>query len=182
MPAESSTVLEIDQALCAVQGAAPIHGLKSRGRQPSSLRCFVATSRLQASCSVEFVEPTAVSRNSGKPPSTDPPGNLPNRGKQNAGERKKGDNPGHEGRTRRKFTAQEVDEFVDLAPETCGACGHSLEGVEALPYLIHQVLELLERPPSSRNIGFRAGFALAVTKQVMGIYQKGFLSETLAPA
>lgn len=86
------------------------------------------------------------SRNSGKPPSSDPPGTLPNRGKQNAGERKKGGQPGHDGRTRRVFPEQEVDNVVDVAPKLCGSCGHSLDEVEALPYLAHQILELLEKP------------------------------------
>jgi transposase len=62
------------------------------------------------------------SRNSSQPPSQDPPGSAPRRGKDPSG-RKQGGQPGHEGKGRPLLPAWAVDEFVDHWPSAC-ACGH----------------------------------------------------------
>src|SRR4051794_12190794 len=62
------------------------------------------------------------SRNSSQPPSEDPPGAPPRRGKDPSG-RKPGAQPGHEGKGRPLLPAWAVDEFVDHWPRECG-CGH----------------------------------------------------------
>jgi transposase len=62
-----------------------------------------------------------TSRNSSQPPSQDPPGSSPRRGKDGSG-RKPGGQPGHEGKGRPLLSAA-VDEFVDHWPSECG-CGH----------------------------------------------------------
>ena len=62
------------------------------------------------------------SRDSSQPPSQDPPGTPPRRGKDPSG-RKQGAQPGHEGKGRPLLPAWAVDEFVDHWPRACG-CGH----------------------------------------------------------
>ena len=62
------------------------------------------------------------SRNSSQPPSADPPGTTPRRGKDRSG-RKPGGQPGHEGKGRPLLPAWAVDQVVDHWPTGCG-CGH----------------------------------------------------------
>src|SRR5437660_1868285 len=62
------------------------------------------------------------SRNSSLPPSSDPPGKTPRRSKDRSG-RKRGGQPGHEGRGRELLPACAVDEVIEHWPERCG-CGH----------------------------------------------------------
>ena len=62
------------------------------------------------------------SRNSSQPPSADPPGAPPRRGKDPSG-RKQGAQPGHEGKGRQLLPAWAVDEVVEHWPTRC-ECGH----------------------------------------------------------
>jgi transposase len=62
------------------------------------------------------------SRNSSVPPSQDPPGTPPRRGKDPSG-REPGAQPGHEGKGRPLLPAWAVDEFADHWPSEC-RCGH----------------------------------------------------------
>src|ERR1039457_1956917 len=62
------------------------------------------------------------SRNSSQPPSVDPPGTAPKRGKDPSG-RRQGGQPGHEGKGRPMLPAWAVDEVVDHWPVNC-ECGH----------------------------------------------------------
>jgi len=62
------------------------------------------------------------SKNSSQPPSADPPGIAPRRGKDPSG-RKQGAQPGHEGKGRPLLPAWAVDEIVEHWPAGCG-CGH----------------------------------------------------------
>lgn len=62
------------------------------------------------------------SRNSSQPPSADPPGTPPRRSKDPSG-RKRGGQPGHEGKGRPLLPAWAVDELVEHWPVRCG-CGH----------------------------------------------------------
>jgi transposase len=83
------------------------------------------------------------SRNSSQPPSADPPGTSPRRGKDPSG-RKPGGQPGHEGKGRPLLPAWRVDEFVDHWPGGCG-CGHMFgedERVAVGQPARHQVEEL----------------------------------------
>jgi transposase len=65
------------------------------------------------------------SRNSNKPPSSDPPGSagpaLPTGDKGKRG-RKRGGQPGHRGHQRELLPESHVDEFVDLFPPQCESC------------------------------------------------------------
>jgi transposase len=83
------------------------------------------------------------SRNSSSPPSQDPPGTSPRRGKDSSG-RKQGGQPGHEGKGRPLLPAWAVDEFVDHWPRACG-CGHVFADCELVADgepARHQVEEL----------------------------------------
>lgn len=83
------------------------------------------------------------SRNSSQPPSADPPGSAPKRGKDPSG-RAQGAQPGHEGRGRGLLPVSVVDEVVDHWPDRCG-CGHvfcEAERVAAGDPIRHQVEEL----------------------------------------
>jgi transposase len=80
------------------------------------------------------------SRNSSLPPSADPPGKTPRRGK----DRKRGGQTGHEGRGRDLLPTWAVDEVIEHWPERCG-CGHVFSVDERRPLgepARHQVEEL----------------------------------------
>ncbi len=83
------------------------------------------------------------SRDSSQPPSQDPPGSSPRRGKDPSGGRQ-GAQPGHEGKGRPLLPAWAVDEVVDHWPTRC-ACGHVFGESELLADgqpARHQVEEL----------------------------------------
>ena len=62
------------------------------------------------------------SKNSSKPPSTDPPW-LPTKKKGGKGKRKQGAQTGHAGMARELLPVEEVDVFVPCMPiSTCGCC------------------------------------------------------------
>lgn len=79
------------------------------------------------------------SRNSSRPPSSDPP-DTPQRKRKPSG-RQRGGQPGHKGRTRELVPIEEVDEVVPVKPEACQQCGHPLEGEDPEPRR-HQVTEI----------------------------------------
>jgi hypothetical protein len=80
------------------------------------------------------------SRNSSKPPSSDPPHQkLPPPNAQRG--RKQGAQPGHQGAGRKLKPAEDVDAVVELRPVSCRACGHTLEGDDPHPSR-HQVAEV----------------------------------------
>lgn len=68
------------------------------------------------------------SRNSSQPPSADPRGAAPRRGKDSSG-RKQGGQPGHEGKGRPLLPAWAVDEVIEHWPTGC-ACGHVFSAAE----------------------------------------------------
>ena len=83
------------------------------------------------------------SRNSSQPPSQDPPGTAPRRGKDPSG-RKQGAQPGHEGKGRPLLPAWAVDKFVEHWPAAC-ACGRVFREAERVgdgEPTRHQVEEL----------------------------------------
>jgi transposase len=84
------------------------------------------------------------SRNSSLPPSQDPPSAPPRPGRPGSG-RKRGGQPGHEGRHRRLLPLERVDELVEHWPERCRSCAHIFaerELVDAAEPWRHQVAEL----------------------------------------
>jgi transposase len=80
-----------------------------------------------------------TSRNSSRPPSSDPPGSL--RPKRRAGQRRRGGQPGHRGHTRSLIPVEEVAEVVALKPERCAGCQAPLRGDDPSPFR-HQVIEI----------------------------------------
>jgi len=85
------------------------------------------------------------SRNSSRPPSSDPPG-TPKSPQRKPSGRKRGGQPGHEGRTRDLLSPGEVDETVDVKPEQCRRCAASLSGDDPSPQR-HQVAEIPKVEP-----------------------------------
>jgi transposase len=84
------------------------------------------------------------SRNSSLPPSQDPP-SVPPRPPRPGSGRKRGGQPGHEGRHRPLLPLAQVDEVVDHWPERCRSCARAFaesELVDAVEPWRHQVAEL----------------------------------------
>ena len=83
------------------------------------------------------------SRNSSRPPSSDPPGKRRVRGKDRSG-LSQGAQPGHEGHGRELLPLAAVDESIEHWPERC-ACGHVFAPGELLAVgepVRHQIEEL----------------------------------------
>lgn len=81
-----------------------------------------------------------TSRNSSKPPSSDPP-NAPTRLRRPSSGRKRGGQEGHEGNGRRLKPPEGVTRIVDVKSVCCEGCGALLLGEDAQPAR-HQVTEL----------------------------------------
>ena len=79
------------------------------------------------------------SRNSSRPPSSDPP--HPQRPRRPRGQRRRGGQPGHPGHTRTLLPVDAVDEVVVLKPEECTPCHAPLSGDDPKPWR-HQVIEM----------------------------------------
>jgi transposase len=80
-----------------------------------------------------------TSRNSSRPPSSDPP--RPQRPRCPPGKRRRGGQSGHPGHTRTLVPAEAVDEVVVLKPQQCRRCHAPLSGDDASPFR-HQVIEI----------------------------------------
>ena len=80
-----------------------------------------------------------TSRNSSRPPSSDPPQH--GRPRRPRGERRRGGQPGHPGSTRTLVPVEEVDEVVILKPAQCTYCQAPLSGDDPKPWR-HQVIEI----------------------------------------
>jgi transposase len=72
------------------------------------------------------------SSNSSMPPSSDPPSKEKKKRKEK-GKRKRGGQPGHEGKTRELLPKEQVDEFVDCPPEQHCECGGEVHVDEQNP-------------------------------------------------
>src|SRR5499426_1854264 len=80
-----------------------------------------------------------TSRNSSRPPSSDPP--QPQRPHRPRGQRRRGGQPGHPGHTRTLVPVDEVDEVVVIKPAQCTHCQAPLAGDDPTPFR-HQVIEI----------------------------------------
>ena len=80
-----------------------------------------------------------TSRNSSRPPSSDPPQHQ--RPHRPRGQRRRGGQPGHPGSTRPLIPVEEVDEVVVIKPTQCTHCQVPLSGDDPKPWR-HQVLEI----------------------------------------
>src|SRR5438128_2544050 len=80
-----------------------------------------------------------TSRNSSRPPSSDPP--QSERPRRPRSPRRRGGQPGHPGHPRTLIPVEEVDEVVDIKPEQCLHCHAPLSGDDPTPWR-HQVIEI----------------------------------------
>jgi transposase len=83
------------------------------------------------------------SRNSSRPPSSDPPQVLGKRPRQAPTGRRPGGQPGHEGHARALVPVEEVDVLVPVKPERCQHCQHPVPGEDPQP----QRQQVTEIPP-----------------------------------
>jgi transposase len=81
------------------------------------------------------------SRNSSRPPSSDPPQVLGQRPRRVPSGRKRGGQPGHQGQSRALVPLEDVDVVVPVKPKQCHRCQHLLQGEDPQPHR-HQVTEL----------------------------------------
>jgi transposase len=110
-------------------------------------RLVEANERLEARVAELERRLSRDSRNSSLPPSQDPP-SAPLRAKRSGSGRKRGGQPGHEGRYRRLLPLEQVDEIVEHWPERCRVCAHVFgqsERARVVAPSRHQVAEL---PPT----------------------------------
>src|SRR5499425_2681437 len=105
--------------------------------QVQTLTSMVHTLQEQVRTLEERLKQT--SRNSSRPPSTDPPPHQ--RPRRPPGKRRRGGQPGHPGQTRTLVPVEEVDEVVVLKPTQCSSCHAPLSGDDAAPFR-HQVIEI----------------------------------------
>ncbi len=87
---------------------------------------------------------TRTSRNSSRPPSSDPPHHE--RPRRPRSQRRRGGQPGHPGHTRTLIPVDEVDEVVVLKPAQCTHCQAPLLGDDPTPWR-HQVIEIPPMKP-----------------------------------
>jgi transposase len=87
------------------------------------------------------------SRNSHKPPSSDPAKSAQTQEKRKKG-KKRGGQPGHRGYSRFLYPVEDCSSERDHYPETCSCCGGELTGVDPHPHR-HQVVEI---PPIKLDI------------------------------
>jgi transposase len=81
------------------------------------------------------------SSNSSQPPSSDKP--WKERRKQKPSGRPSGAQPGHVGKTRTPFKAEDVDHRVSVVPTGCGKCGRHLKANDTTGHVRrHQVVEI----------------------------------------
>ncbi|MEY4578163.1 MAG: hypothetical protein RL701_2866 [Pseudomonadota bacterium] len=91
------------------------------------------------------------SRNSHLPPSSDGPGagsrgGLPGKPREKS-RRKRGGQKGHRGSHRALLPPERVNEVVDLFPEVCEGCAHSLPEVQDVAACRYQQLEIRDHRP-----------------------------------
>ena len=80
------------------------------------------------------------SRNSSKPPSTDPP-HLKRKPPKPPSGKKRGGQPGHQRATRPLVPPEQLADTITCKPAACVGCGHALDGTDPSPHR-HQVAEV----------------------------------------
>ena len=81
-----------------------------------------------------------TSKNSSLPPSVDPPG-FGNKPRKQKSSKKRGGQPGHEGKNRDLYPIEKCSSIIDHHPTICACCGGSLSGDSENPYR-HQIVEI----------------------------------------
>jgi transposase len=109
-------------------------------------RLVEANERLEARVAELERRLNRSSRNSSLPPSQDLPSAPPRPGGKGSG-RKRGGQPGHEGRHRRLLPPEQVDEIVEHWPERCRSCAHPFVAQERVGAVEPWRRQLAELPP-----------------------------------
>ncbi len=117
---------------------------------PAAVRVLVAALQEQAVALTARVaaleeQTRQSSRNSSKPPSSDPP-SVPGRPARAPTGRRAGGQPGHVGHGRPLLPPEQVSEVVEVRPPACRCCGLSLVGDDPQPGR-HQVSEVPRMQP-----------------------------------
>jgi transposase len=86
------------------------------------------------------------SRNSSLPPSQDPP-SAPPRPRGKGSGRRRGGQPGHEGKHRRLLPPEQVDEIVEHWPDRCESCARAFAERERVDAAAPSRRQLAELPP-----------------------------------
>jgi transposase len=119
-----------------------------------------------------------TSRNSSRPPSSDPP--QSHRPRRPRGQRRRGGQPGHPGHTRTLVPVEEVDEVVVLKPDQCRGCHAPLLGDDPSPFR-HQVIELPPIKPVVTEYQWHQLVCAACGEVSRAPWPKGVPSGTYGP-
>jgi transposase len=120
----------------------------------------------------------ASSRNSSKPPSSDPP--TVTREKKSPTGRKPGGQPGHKGHQRELFPPDKVRSITHCKPAQCGHCQHRLRG-EDPEAVRHQVADLPKVEPLVDEYRLHALTCPRCGKQTRGQLPQGVPTGSFGP-
>jgi len=119
------------------------------------------------------------SQNSSKPPSSDPP-SVKRKPPAAKGKRKRGGQPGHEGRGRPLKPAEQVSRFVVSRPHECVHCGTLLLGYDPQPSR-HQVTELPRIEPEIIEYQVHSLSCVACGQQTRGQWPAAMPTGSFGP-
>ncbi len=119
-----------------------------------------------------------TSRNSSRPPSSDPP--QLQRPRRPRGKRRRGGQPGHPGHTRTLLPVEAVDEVVVLKPEACAQCHAPLSGDDPTPWR-HQVIEIPPITPVVTEYQWHQLVCAACGEVTRALWPTGVPSGTYGP-
>jgi transposase len=118
------------------------------------------------------------SRNSSRPPSSDPP-HL-QRPRRPRSQRCRGGQPGHPGQTRLLIPVESVTEVVVVKPEQCRGCRAPLSGDDPTPFR-HQVMEMPPIQPVVTEYQWHQLVCPACGETTRAPWPKGVPSDTYGP-
>ena len=113
--------------------------------ETENLRLRVLVKRLEARITELERQLQQNSRNSSKPPSSDPSWQKRHGGKKKRSGKKRGGQPGHAGHHRKEV--QHPDEVVDHYPDVCTECGERLDREVVKEAWTHQVVDFPDIKP-----------------------------------
>lgn len=116
-------------------------------RCPTCAALAARVSELEALVAKLTARINSTSRNSSRPPSSDPPWARQSGKSKGSSKRKRGGQPGHPKSERELRPPEEVDCVAEVLPPTCGSCGEALQGRDQNPRR-HQITEI---PPVSTS-------------------------------
>ncbi len=119
-----------------------------------------------------------TSRNSSRPPASDPPHSE--RPRRPRSTRRRGGQPGHPGHTRTLVPVDEVDEVVVIKPEQCTHCQAPLSGEAPTPWR-HQVIEIPPIKPVVTEYQWHQLVCAACGEASRAPWPKGVPSGTYGP-